>query len=398
MLGGLIVVVLVTGAIGGHERRFVPISERWPRGEVPYRFSNTINETSVWASTIRSAIAEIEEIVNGHVASDELPCLRFWKSPDTESVPTYLYFHLGDDGVCGTSSGKTTARRHWVFLDDDCSHKSGVMSMILLTLGLNYEHSRPDRDRYVTVHHDNIQADYLPMYQKLNASQTDDFGLPYDFDSLTHFSPYQHAKYTRHPTMTSNWTTASFGNKDRLSVTDVRKLQIAYQCTNDTTALITKYHDSVSCSFQGTCELTNDVRYDHYHNMYNHRWQSRVGAMPHNGPTGDNSNGRGSYQYASGDDAWLKTDRYLPAGTYCIHLHYCIASTSNSSSSRIRVGNQRGNVFAEGIYVSKAWTPLNVTHVETSNWQLWIGSYIPSNIDPVAVDDVYVTTNACTSL
>ncbi|XP_033749065.1 zinc metalloproteinase nas-7-like isoform X2 [Pecten maximus] len=389
MFGTLLVVILVTGTLGDHERRFVHLAKRWPRGEVPYRFSNLINDQL--ADRIRSAISEIEEIVNGNVPTGSEPCLRFWRSADTESVPSYLYFQVGDNGVCGANSGMTSGR-NWLFLDDDCKYKSGIMAMILLSLGLNYEHVRPDRDSYVKINYDNIRKGYRHMYQKLNESETDQIGLPYDFESLTHFSPYQNANDTSHPTMTSNWTRASLGNKDRMSDYDVRKLQIAYGCVNE---------DAVSCSFQlSSCELTNYLRYDYYHNQQiQNQWQARAGAMPYNGPIGDNSNGRGTYQYTNLDDAWLYTNNYIPAGTYCIHLHYCIASTTNSTSSSIRLKTERNNqIFAEGHYVSKAWTPLNVTHVETSRWQLWIGSHVPGSRDPVAVDDVFVTSSPCPSL
>ncbi|OWF52216.1 Zinc metalloproteinase nas-14 [Mizuhopecten yessoensis] len=380
------------------ERRVVKLANRWPRGEVPYRFSSEINETGVWGTTIKAAITEIEEIVNTNVTVGNEPCLRFWQSPDSEPVKSYLYFHIGVDGVCGTDHGMMPGR-HFVFLDDPCRHKSGVMRMILIALGLQYEHGRPDRDSYVTVHTDNVRKEYRAMYDKFNSSDMDVLGLPYDFESLTHFSVYENANNSLHPTMTSNWTDSSLGNKDRMSNTDVKKLQIAYGCVNDTTKLLNRYHDVVGCSFQrSSCQLTNYVQYDYHNNQYQNQWHTRVGAMPYNGPTGDNSNGRGTYQYTSLSDAWLKTGSYIPPGTYCIHLHYCIATRGNSSFSRVQLKTRHNNVvFAEGHYVSKAWTPLNVTHTETSQWQLWIGSVI-SNSDPLAVDDVFVTSNACPSI
>ncbi|XP_060073890.1 meprin A subunit beta-like [Ylistrum balloti] len=396
MLGTLTVIILFTGTLADHEPRFVHRGNRWPRGEVPYRFSYNIG--IVWATTIREAILEVEEIVNGHVIAGTEPCLRFWHSSDSESVTSYLYFHVGDDGVCGTASGMTKGR-HFVFLDADCQHKSGVMMMLLLALGLDYEHRRPDRDNYVTVEIDNVRDGYKSMYQKLSPADDELLGIPYDFESLTHFSPYQNANNSLSPTMTSTVSSSSLGNKDRMSVSDVKKLQIAYDCANDTTALLNKYSDVVSCSFQkSSCELTYYVRYDIYNHQFQNQWQRRVGALPHNGPTGDNSNGRGTYQYTTQSDAWLRTNYNLPAGTYCIHLHYCIATTRNTTPTRVQLKTHTNSVFAEGHYVSKAWTPLNITHVETSRWQLWIGSVIGSSGDALAVDDVFVTSSACPSL
>lgn len=58
--------------------------------------------------------------------------------------------------------------------------------MILQTLGRQYEHTRPDRDSYITVNYGNIQTEKEMEFDILPDSYAPI--IPYDYDSLMHFS------------------------------------------------------------------------------------------------------------------------------------------------------------------------------------------------------------------
>lgn len=55
--------------------------------------------------------------------------------------------------------------------------KKFILGYIGFTLGLSFEHTRPDRDQYIKT-----------GYRKLDASFIDTQGIPYNYASLTHLA------------------------------------------------------------------------------------------------------------------------------------------------------------------------------------------------------------------
>jgi len=60
---------------------------------------------------------------------------------------------------------------------------------MLHTLGFYHEQSRPDRDDYVTVVWDKIEAGLEENFFKYNESEVTTFGAPYDYGSVMHYPP-----------------------------------------------------------------------------------------------------------------------------------------------------------------------------------------------------------------
>ncbi|RWS08656.1 high choriolytic enzyme 1-like isoform X3 [Dinothrombium tinctorium] len=103
-------------------------------------------------------------------------------------------------------------------------------------LGFNHEHNRPDRDEYITIQEQNIKADRLSQYEKVNDT---DFGylydyvqeFPYDFKSLMHYSSYGGVKSEglRAYLVVGN-PGKVIKKKRNLSFLDRKKLQYFYSC------------------------------------------------------------------------------------------------------------------------------------------------------------------------
>lgn len=55
-------------------------------------------------------------------------------------------------------------------------------------------------------------------------------GLPYDYTSVTHVGPFEHALDPKKPTVSSKYPGVHFGDKMNLSVIDVQKLRTLYKC------------------------------------------------------------------------------------------------------------------------------------------------------------------------
>lgn len=63
------------------------------------------------------------------------------------------------------------------------------------TLGFYHEQTRMDRDEYITILTDNIYPGALSQFNKYDHEQTDSLGVPYDFDSIMHYSRYVSSAY-----------------------------------------------------------------------------------------------------------------------------------------------------------------------------------------------------------
>lgn len=54
--------------------------------------------------------------------------------------------------------------------------------------------------------------------------------MPYDYTSVTHVGPFEHALDIRKPTVSSKYPGVYFGDHYNLSIIDVRKLRALYDC------------------------------------------------------------------------------------------------------------------------------------------------------------------------
>lgn len=90
--------------------------------------------------------------------------------------------------------------------------------------------------------------------------------MPYDFTSVTHAGPFEHAIDSRKPTVSSKYPGVYFSDHYNLSIIDVRKLRALYDCppgkrtlsVNRTVILVaTIFHCTVIFLYQNVCICLN---------------------------------------------------------------------------------------------------------------------------------------------
>ena len=57
-------------------------------------------------------------------------------------------------------------------------------------IGFFHEHSRPDRDEFITIHEENIDGEYMHNFRKCSYTLAEDEGIPYDVGSIMHYGRY----------------------------------------------------------------------------------------------------------------------------------------------------------------------------------------------------------------
>ena len=93
--------------------------------------------------------------------------------------------------------------------------------------GFFHEHTRSDRDNYVTINWDNIPADWKNNFNKCGVYGCNDLQVGYDYDSVMHYGPTLMGKEA----ITAKQSGVSFGQRQKLSTKDLVGINEHYGCT-----------------------------------------------------------------------------------------------------------------------------------------------------------------------
>ena len=99
-------------------------------------------------------------------------------------------------------------------------------------LGFWHEQSRPDRDKHVTLHLENINPTKIHNFRKYGTDDIDSLGVPYDFGSVMHYHQYAWS-INGNVTISSIEKDIPFGGAPELSPLDIKQVNLLYkdQCS-----------------------------------------------------------------------------------------------------------------------------------------------------------------------
>ncbi|CAF1285188.1 unnamed protein product [Adineta steineri] len=115
-----------------------------------------------------------------------------------------------------------------------CMHIGTIQHELMHILGFFHEHSRPDRDQFVTIEYSNIASDKKFAFDKYSEEKIDRLGTEYDYDSIMHYNAYAFS-INGHPTIIPKKSGAVIGRRT-LSLTDILEIQRYYRCVAYSTA------------------------------------------------------------------------------------------------------------------------------------------------------------------
>lgn len=192
--------------------RGLTVTSLWPGGVMPYVFSD--NTTQAMRDAALAAMDEIEAVSN----------VRF--IPRTTEFD-YIFIQDSDvnSSFVGRRGGQQTVNVtswSWRFI---------IVHEYLHALGVWHEHQRPDRDQFVIINWENIEAGAEHNFTIRNG----DMQGPYDFDSVMHynqcsFSMCSCSSSCRTITMQPGFEElqATIGQRSRLSDGDIAMLNTLY--------------------------------------------------------------------------------------------------------------------------------------------------------------------------
>ncbi|KAK4306278.1 hypothetical protein Pmani_021900 [Petrolisthes manimaculis] len=189
---------------------------RWTNGVVPYQFSSQFTSTQI--SVVEQAFADYASLTGG--------CITF-KERTTES--DYIRFTQDDTSGCYSYVGKIGGSQTINYPQWCLDQYGSVQHEMYHALGFHHEQSRSDRDDYVTIMWDNIQAGAEHNFDKYSSAVVGGFGENYDYGSVMHYSAYAFSDNGQKTIVTTD-PNAEIGQRVGLSQVDVNKLMNMYNC------------------------------------------------------------------------------------------------------------------------------------------------------------------------
>uniref|UniRef100_A0A7E4VF21 Zinc metalloproteinase n=1 Tax=Panagrellus redivivus TaxID=6233 RepID=A0A7E4VF21_PANRE len=115
-------------------------------------------------------------------------CLRFELTTAEKRFDAACVRFIGSSG-CNSNVGRVFQKGvQNIRVGGDCHNFKTILHEMGHALGFQHTQCRYDRDQYVKVHVENINNDYLYNYKRLSEAKNENFGLPYDYMSVMHYS------------------------------------------------------------------------------------------------------------------------------------------------------------------------------------------------------------------
>uniref|UniRef100_A0A0N4Z7Q2 Metalloendopeptidase n=1 Tax=Parastrongyloides trichosuri TaxID=131310 RepID=A0A0N4Z7Q2_PARTI len=199
------------------------------------------NRKKNWTSPINFYVSKnlekyknkIKTILNNF---EKLTCLNFSERNEPIVNMSGVTFEL-DKTKCYSQVGKHPGTKNqFVYLHRECVKYAGIIvHEFSHALGLNHEHSRPDRDNFVVINEDNVLKEKgvnISLFKKDNNSSFIIYpDIPYDYNSIMH---YKRDAYVKKSGLNSieakniKLYNLMMGQREKLSFNDIKTINYYY--------------------------------------------------------------------------------------------------------------------------------------------------------------------------
>uniref|UniRef100_A0A0N5A821 Metalloendopeptidase n=1 Tax=Syphacia muris TaxID=451379 RepID=A0A0N5A821_9BILA len=191
----------------------------WPGGIIPYEISTSFSgeHKCIFQQAMRHWEAHT--------------CVTF--IPRQDNHTDYIYFTVDKCGCC-SYVGRRGGGAQAISIGRNCDKFGIVVHELGHVIGFWHEHTRIDRDDYVTIFYKNIQHGQDYNFDKLKPDDVDSLGEPYDYASIMHYSKDTFSKAPYLNTILPNnfieGKRPEIGQRYSLSYGDIKQTNKLYHC------------------------------------------------------------------------------------------------------------------------------------------------------------------------
>lgn len=163
----------------------------------------------------------------------EATCVRFIPLTDEEDFVTFT----GKATHCSSLVGREGGEQFIQLVNDtvgvECFRIGSVLHEMMHALGFHHMHKTAERDDFINIVYENVDEKYLAKLAKHDDGEEEwtDFGLPYDIDSVMHYSSKLYSKNDEDTLVAVNpEDTHRMGQRERLSDGDILRIRRMYNC------------------------------------------------------------------------------------------------------------------------------------------------------------------------
>jgi len=238
--------------ITGERNAIRNLARRWTDNTIPYEYTDDASE--------RFSDAE-KAVINQAIADySAKTCIKIVPRTNQRN-----YIKFQKKGGCYSYWGMTGGEQP-VSLARGCVRKYIVIHELMHAAGFLHEQSRPDRDTYVTINWNNIQARGKSQFRKMTTDQVRVIGA-YDVKSIMHYEEYDFSvDWGRKKVMVAKDGTSPLSNHNGFTDLDVSKIKTLYECDGGATKTCEDVFPSTQCNRWKSTSLqpcTAD-KYRHY--------------------------------------------------------------------------------------------------------------------------------------
>ena len=141
---------------------------------------------------------------------------------------------------CCSFVGKRGNGPQAISIGKNCDKFGIVVHELGHVVGFWHEHTRPDRDDWVTIIRDNIMLGQEYNFNRLSPEEVNSLGLKYDYDSIMHYARNTFSKNTyldtilpREDLPENQADMPEIGQRVRLSSGDIAQTMALYNCPGE---------------------------------------------------------------------------------------------------------------------------------------------------------------------
>ena len=152
--------------------------------------------------------------------------------PKTVAYINVTSFNTGCHSKVGFQNNVQQLNFQLYPLDSGCFRIGTIIHEFLHALGFYHQQSTHDRDDFVKIVKENIEAGKEGNFNIYDKTVVSDFGIPYDYGSVLHYSQYAFSHNGEKTIVPLFDEGADIGQRKGMSPKDIYKLNLMYKCPN----------------------------------------------------------------------------------------------------------------------------------------------------------------------